>query len=631
MVATSPALSSSSQAELLDDSKRRDLRLDVATPASKDINSGGRWNTMRSLSFLPRWLSLVKGWYIGTDRRSAWKHALPCVVLAICKTFLIVKISYVQRRFSTNLSEKNPDGFYAAVWEFVGIILLAAPMFSAVDFATDMLKVSWRKWMTEQVLTRYFAKEAYFQLKSDPCGVDNPDQRICDDIASFTSGSTVIMMTAMDKLFQVLAVLKVLWDVSPGLVLFIILYTSVGTLVTVTGFGQPLMRLFYEMLHREGDMRFTLVRVSENAESIAFYGGASREAGTVRSRLTSLVDITVQRLWWLAGLGFWSNCYGYATILVPSLMIGPRYFRGEVDFGTISQASYLFNRLVDALSAIIDRLHSICNLAAETDRLYNLNHQIDDLSRRTKSIIHMRSKDVEGLSLEDVTITTPKSTLTLARSLSLKVDPGQSLLIMGASGCGKSSLMRAVSGLWSHGSGTIRTPQTQDLFFLPQKPYMPLGSLREQLLFPSGLQDDAQVGPGQPLPVQPSDRELISLLEEVHLSHLPLRSGGLDADLDWAGVLSQGEQQRVAFLRLLLHRPVLAFLDEATSALDNHIEAELYLALQRHSRCYISIGHRLQLVEYHTHVLLGLGEGKWELMSAQQYKKRFPTATAAHH
>jgi len=536
----------------------------------------------------------------------------------------------VQRRFSTNLSEKNEDGFYSAVWEFVGIILVAAPMFSALDFATEMLKVAWRKWMTEQVLTRYFASEVYFHLKSDPRGVDNPDQRICDDIASFTGGSTVIIMTAMDKLFQILAVLKVLWDVSPGLVLFIIVYTSLGTLVTVTGFGQPLMRLFYEMLHREGDMRFTLVRVSENAESIAFYGGAAREDATVRARLSSLVDITVQRLWWLAGLGFWSNCYGYATILVPSLMIGPRYFKGEVDFGTISQASYLFNRLVDALSAIIDRLHSICNLAAETDRLHNLNQQMGIISHQAKGIIHMRSKDVDGLSLEDVTVSTPKSTLTLARNLSLQVKPGQSLLIMGASGCGKSSLMRAVSGLWSNGSGIIRSPQKQDIFFLPQKPYMPLGTLREQLLFPSGLPDAAGFGLDQPLPVQPSDTELLALLEEVHLPHLPRRSGGLDAELDWAGVLSQGEQQRVAFLRLLLHRPALAFLDEATSALDNKIESELYSALQRHARCFISIGHRLQLVDYHTHVLLNTGDGTWEYMTAQQYGKRFP-AVATHH
>uniref|UniRef100_A0A061R746 Putative ATP-binding cassette transporter n=1 Tax=Tetraselmis sp. GSL018 TaxID=582737 RepID=A0A061R746_9CHLO len=581
-----------------------------------------QWTWMRLGAFFPRWFQLVRGWYTGKSRKQAWLHAIPCVALAILKTFMIVRISYVQRSFSTNLSEKNQEGFYAAALDFVYIILVAAPLFAALGFTTSRLKVMWRKWMTEQLLGVYFKNEAYFQLKMDSAGIDNPDQRICDDIASFTDGSTVVIMTALDKVFQIFAVLHVLWKVSPELVVFIAAYSTIGTAVTVSGFGRQLMHLFYELLHREGDMRFALVRTAENAESIAFYGGASQEHATARERLETLVVITLRRIWWLTGLDLWTNCYSYATILAPSLMIGPRYFRGEVDFGTITQASFLFNRLLDALSVVVDRLGSLCNLAAETDRLHNLSRQLSARPVGLEAIVHKRSQDMHGLRMQDVAIQTPRGALTLASNLSFQVAPGQSLLVMGESGCGKSSIMRAVAGLWTGGAGVIETPQASDLFFLPQKPYMPQGSLRRQLLFPSGLclPQAGGADPGGWLKSEPSDKDLLELLEEVHLAYLPGRVGGLDADLDWASMLSQGEQQRVAFLRLLLHRPQLAFLDEATSAVDTQIEAELYTALQRKCRCYISIGHRLQLLSYHTHVLLNTGPGKWNLMTTADYK-----------
>lgn len=202
----------------------------------------------------------------------------------------------------------------------------------------------------------------------------------------------------------------------------------------------------------------------------------------------------------------------------------------------------------------------------------------------------------------------------------MQLKTSQSLLIVGTSGCGKSSLLRAISGLWTSGTGTIHTPMTEDMFFLPQKPYMPSGTLRQQLLYPSGFESSA-LERQRSIPLT-SNPDFLELLDRVSLSGLAERVGGFEAEAEWSHILSLGEQQRVAFARLLLHRPGLAFLDEATGALDSETEAVLYRALQRQSQSFVSIGHRKELCAYHTHVLEHRGGWQWKFSSMQDYLRQ---------
>lgn len=313
------------------------------------------------------------------------------------------------------------------------------------------------------------------------------------------------------------------------------------------------------------------------------------------------------------------------------MLMAPSYFAGDIRFGTITQVSFAFNRIEAALSYVVNHLASLSSLAAETERLDALLSALSAAAQGgggggAGSVRHVEVGDASrgggGVALDELTLLTPRGEQVLCRGLSLALYPGQSLLIVGPSGAGKSSLVRAIAGLWSTGSGAIATPPRSSLFFLPQKPYMPLGTLRQQLTFPDHLPRLAAAGLKAGGDVESSggeEAELRRLLQVVCLPNLLQRVGGLDAECDWAHVLSLGEQQRVAFLRLLRRRPAVAFLDESTSGVDAATEAELYAALAAACPCYVSIGHRRELVAFHTHVLRATGDGRWELVKAAEH------------
>ncbi|EFJ43625.1 hypothetical protein VOLCADRAFT_96169 [Volvox carteri f. nagariensis] len=699
--------------------------------------------------------------------------------------FPLVKISYAQRDFSTALSGKDVAGFYAAVRKFVVIIIVAAPLFSFNGWVEDRLVLAWRAYLTRRLTRAYFANRAFYHIQqrgdcmaaapASSCpgtaatgggaataavvaaspasgalgggGIDNPDQRICDDVGSFVRSSVSLSLTLCRKIFSCVAFAGVLWGVSGSLVLFMFMYATVGTFVTTAMFGRVLTTLFYRQLAREADLRFSLVRVRENAESIAFYRGEGGERVRVLSRLDAVLAVIADRVRWSALYDLWTSVYSYATILVPSLLTAPRYFAGEIEFGVISQASFAFSRIDAALSIIINNLAQISGLAAETERLDSLIAAMggpgsaasdagrvleegDDAGRKGSrgsaaaaaaaavaslllsspgggDVIRRRTdRDLRGLVLQNVTVVTPRgaggaggvaAAKLLASDLTFTLEPGQSLLVVGASGCGKSSLLRAIAGLWTTGSGVVVLPgggrggggdsscagaTRGSVFFLPQKPFMPLGDLRTQLTFPSAVTAGIDVilmqGNGDPwvtaasTTTQPttattsssgggvrqgnhedmsqpddeghlerapllesgsgargggegvqalSDEELLALLDDV---------GGLDVELDWSSVLSVGEQQRVAVLRLLAAKPCLAFLDEATSALDGPTEGRLYGLIRKRIGCYVSVGHRMQLLQHHTHVLECLGSGTWRMDTSEQYQRRMAAATGLH-
>jgi vitamin B12/bleomycin/antimicrobial peptide transport system ATP-binding/permease protein len=584
--------------------------------------------------------------------------------MSILSTLLLLQISAVQSAFNSALSEKQSDEFYKAVLGFVGIIVIAAPLFALNEYIDSRISIEWRSWMASRLISSYFADLAYFRLKmANSKAIDNPDQRMCEDVRSFTSSSVILAVGILRQMFYCVAFSGLLATLAPGLVGFLLVYALLGTWVTAGVFGRPLTALAFHVLEKEADLRFDLVRVRENAESVAFYGADGRESRIAAGRLDTAVAVTRKQILIHAWLSLWQNMYSYATILIPSLLMAPRYFAGDVRFGTIVQVGFAFSKIEGALSYIVTHLAALSNLAAETERLDalmravapdprgggvkrtiltipsggssggnslsrngNMNRSGSSFNRSTSKIVSIEGKPTttanedgggddnkaaNGLVIQSLHLTTPHGEKIICTDLSFSLSPGDSLLIVGPSGVGKSSLMRAVAGLWSTGSGTISTPPPSELFFLPQKPYMPLGTLRQQLCFPD-----------EPLQTVTEDENLKKLLTSACLPDLFTRVGGLDAECDWSYMLSLGEQQRVAFLRLLRRCPAVAFLDESTSGVDSGTENKLYAALQSACSCYISIGHRKELLAHHTHVLEAAGEGKWVLQTARQYQQR---------
>ncbi|KAK9810744.1 hypothetical protein WJX73_004440 [Symbiochloris irregularis] len=598
--------------------KSADVVVDRPTRAGQELPM-----PKRSLwQLFPRWHRVAKRWFVSEERWMACGFVGFLVAASLGTTWMYVHISYVQRNLETALAEKEQDSFYKAIMSFVVIIIIAAPLFVVTEYVEARLTLEWRRWLTRDLMGMYFANSAYFRLHQTPeAELDNPDQRICEDVPAFVDASTVLCMGLLRKVFNIVGFAGVLWSISPKLVFILLTYCTVGTWLTATAFGKRLMQLDFRLLQKAGDLRFSLLRTRENAESIAFYHGEKRESAQATGRLDGLIVTSRLKLLWRAGLALWSNCYTYATILMPYLLTAPAYFQGDLQFGVITQVGFAFRRIETALNYLVDKLPAISGLAAETERLDVLFTLLQMHSHPPKGDVIQRSPDMDaGMLLQRLTVLTPGHERALCQMLDVQLLEGQSLLIVGPSGCGKSSLLRAISGLWTSGSGRVHTPSDSNCFFLPQKPFMPLGSLRDQLLFPSG-DWTTPLGRGRK-GLMVGDHELEKLLDAVCLPGLMDRLGGLDVELEFAHVLSQGEQQRVAFLRLLLHQPKLAFLDEATGALDTPTESALYRLLQQQCHTYISIGHRKELIAYHTHVLMFNKSATPEFMTAADYQQR---------
>jgi putative ATP-binding cassette transporter len=383
-------------------------------------------------------------------------------------------------------------------------------------------------------------------------------------------------------------------------------YAALGSVMTFGVFGKPMIGLNFQQLRREADFRFGLIRVRENAEAIAFYQGEARELAHVTERFGAVYENYKRLLRRTLGLNLFQYLYTFVTYALPSVIIAPRIISGELEVGRAIQAGGAFAAMLSALTVFVDRFETLSAFAAGVERLHQLDRLLDKGLTPGKDEPAIESVESPELSLENVTLTTPGTGRLLVEGVSLGVAPRADLVIVGQSGGGKSSLLRAVAGLWRRGSGTIRRPSLSEMLFLPQRPYMIWGSLKEQLLYPNV---EREVGAA----------ELQDVLQRVNLGSLIERCGGLDSVHDFAKMLSIGEQQRLAVARVLLSTPRYAILDEATSALDGENEAMLYAELKRTQATLISVTHHPGLLKYHARVLELLGEGRWAVHDAAGY------------
>jgi vitamin B12/bleomycin/antimicrobial peptide transport system ATP-binding/permease protein len=537
-------------------------------------------------------------------RWQQWAFLGLLLLLSLSVSGMNVLISYVGNFFTTALSERDVPTFWRFFFVYAAVFVVATPITAFYPYVRDLLGLRWRDWMTQKFLGRYFDNRAYYEINFEQ-DIDNPDQRISEDIKSFTSTSLGFLLLFLTSAIDVVAFTGILWSLSRFLAVFLVAYAIIGTLVAAL-IGRRLIMLNFNQLRREADFRYGLVHVRDNAESIAFYQGEANELGQLRRRFVEVLRNFRFLVGWQRNLAFFRVPYRYATYILPSAILAPMYFSRQITFGDITQAGFAFGEIFNAFALVVLQMNELSSFAAGINRLSTFTQALDDQNRPSPELDTIHTSEDSRIALEDVSLATPKAQRMLLRDLSIALQPEQSLVIVGHSGVGKSSLLRAIAGLWNTGTGQIVRPSLSEMLFLPQRPYMVLGSLRDQLLYPN-------------LTKETSNEQLYAALEQVNLADLPDRVGGFDVELDWADVLSLGEQQRLAFARLVLTRPRYAMLDEATSALDLGNEQRLYQKLREMGTTFVSVGHRASLLKYHDFVLELNGDGTWKLTPMQEY------------
>ncbi|MBF6571534.1 MAG: ABC transporter ATP-binding protein/permease [Candidatus Binataceae bacterium] len=539
--------------------------------------------------FWTRLWRLTRPYWVSERRRKAILFITVMIVLSLATTGMQAMFSYVSRDVMNALQAKNSARFYHLMVLFVIWIMVFVPIAAVYPYLTGLLGIDWRDWMTENFVHRMLHRNALYHIMRDRT-VDNPDQRISEDLNSFTAGALNYSMITLQAIATAATFFGILWLISHWLAVCLIGYAVLGTWLAAV-IGRRLVLINFNQQRYEADYRFALVHARDNAEAIALYNGARDETRQLSGRFAKVIENFKLLILWQRHLSLFTTAYDNAAGLVPYFVLAGAYFSGQFKLGEFTQAAYAFSVLQGSLSLVVDQFPALTEYASVVNRLAAFEERCDTAGvGETERATHIEVIEAAGgISVEKVTLMTPDWKRELQQDVSIKLGDGDTLLLSGPSGAGKTSLMRAVAGLWSFGSGRISRPPSEEIMFMPQKPYMILGSLRDQIQYPrfSGVSDD----------------RLLDILCSVGLAHLPEQFGGLDAELHWADVLSGGEQQRLAFARLLLNGPRFAFLDEATSALDMAAEQSLYARLTQSPTAFISIGHRPSLRQFHQRVI----------------------------
>lgn len=556
--------------------------------------------------FFKRTYTLAKPYWVRKGAWGSWTVLIILLIMAGVFSALGAYFSFLTRDQTNALVARRVQDF----WYY----LMLGTAFMAVRFLSGMLQtylskrlhLHWRQWLTTELVDRYLDRRTYYEIAGDRV-IDNPDQRIAAEVEPFCSVITGIPFYLITMVSDISVQAGILMSVSKPLFAAVAVFAAVKT-VAVLWLYKPTIKQHFDITVAEADLRYGILHVRDHAETIAFYRGEPVERGQIVRRLRAAIRSQWIMSVYAIRLTLMTDVLGMGWHLIPLVFLTPLYFSHQIEYGVIAQATAAAGAVLSSFSVVMTFIPVMSRAVPNVVRLAEIHEKFEELGRAHEStagaprISFALGKTIE---LDKVSLQTPGGEQQLVSDLSLKVGVQEHLVIVGQTGVGKSSLLRAMAGLWTRGEGRITMPSPDEALFLPQRPYMILSDLRSQLLYPRH-RDDL------------NDADLQAILERVSLGDLAEKHGGFAAEKDWGRVLSLGEQQRIGFARALVAQPRFVFLDEATSAVDVETERLLYGLLARSTATFVSVGHRPTLLDYHVKALRLMPEGKWEIMPARR-------------
>ncbi|RQT31501.1 ABC transporter ATP-binding protein/permease [Burkholderia contaminans] len=548
--------------------------------------------------------SLIKPYWVSSEWKIAWGLLVTIIAINLCVVWINVRLNKWNAEFYNALQSKDVHDFPNLLMQFSALAFAFIILAVYGRYLRQMLGFRWRQWLTDRFLGQWLGDRAFYRIERDRLA-DNPDQRITDDLQSFATTTLALSLDLLSTVVTLVSFITILWSLAGALTISLgatpiaipgymvwaaALYAVVGSLI-IQKVGHPLVSINYQQQRVEADFRFGLIRVRENAEQIAFYDGEKTETGNAQNLFMRIRDNWWRVMKYTKRLTFVLSFYGQIAIIFPLVVAAPRYFAGAFSFGVLMQISSAFGTVSDSFSWFINSYSTLVEWRATVNRLREFkrvmrtSHLKESLSPATEhGGINLHYVDDAKLSTSSLKLALPNGN-ALATIGSVTIEPGSRWLVIGKSGSGKSTFMRALAGLWPFGDGAIDAPVGARMMFVPQTSYLPIGALKAALTYPATA--DAF-----------SDEACRDALRACRLEDYVDR---LDETAHWTRVLSPGEQQRLAGARVLLHKPDFLFLDEATSALDADNEARLYhlFAERLPKAAIVSIAHRESLAAFH--------------------------------
>ena len=517
--------------------------------------------------------------------------ALFALLLAI--NGLNVVNSYVGRDFMTAIEQRSMSGFASMAALYIGVFAASTVAAVIYRFTEERLGLLWRNWMTRSLVDYYLHDAAYYRLR-ERAELQNPDERIADDVRTFTATTLSLLLVWLNGTFTTLAFSGVLWSISPRLFAVAVGYAALGSGLTLV-FGRPLLWLNYDQSDREASFRAELVHLRENAESVAFL----RREDRIRERLFSRVEALVENLKRIIAvnrnLGFFTTGYDYMIQLIPILIVAPLFIRGQVEFGVISQSAMAFSHLIGAFSLIVTQFQQISSYAVVMARLSALGEGVEQLERAAARIEIDESG--EQLEYRQLSLHSPHDGRVLVASLSARLAVGTRTLVSGDEEA-SIALFRATAGLWDSGEGRIVRPSSDEVLFLTERPYLPRGTLRQALVRTGREQDLA-------------DRRILDVFRELGMDGALEKAGGLDVERDWHELLSLGEQQMLSFARLALATPRYAVLDRPETVLGAESVRQALDLLAARAITVVTFSSEPALADRHDARIALAADGSW--------------------
>ncbi len=502
--------------------------------------------------------------------------------------------SFVGRDFMTAIERRDGAGFFRQLVLYIGVFALSTVAAVIYRFVEERLALLWRDWQTRRYLDSYLHDHTYVRLQ-DSGNLQNPDQRIADDIRSFTTTTLSFILMSANGIFTAIAFSGVLWSIHAGLFCVAVAYAVGGTILTIW-LGKPLVGLNYQQLDKEANFRSELIHVRDHAESIAIQQREGRVTSRLIQRLEDLVANSRRIISVNRNLGFFTNGYNYMIQLIPAIIVAPMFIGGKVEFGVITQSAMAFATLMGAFSLIVTQFQSISSYAAVVARLGALSEALEAASCQPGEKLEV-AEDPTRVAFEHVTLLSPSGT-EYVKDLNVSVPQGVQVLIAGASGHAKVALFKAAAGLCCRGEGRVIRPARKDMLFVPERPHLPRSSLRE-LLTPDAATT--------PIP----DEDLSAALAKMQLREVEKDSGGLDTPQDWADTLGSSEQSLLTLCRVLLTRPAFAFLDRLSATLDFRQTAEVLQVLREAGVTCLVLGKPDENLSQFDAILYLSPSGRW--------------------